>query len=118
MLKYFVKDFFGQIGNQTRYEIMDSQNAKDPIKFGQKTEDLLSKLARIAFVTPRMYGRCTIKLAESEQLYLLAQCTRDITSIDCKRCLRNSISQLPNCGAGRKGATVYSDSCIVKYQTF
>ncbi|KAL4611603.1 hypothetical protein ACB092_08G137000 [Castanea dentata] len=80
MLKYFDKDFVGQIENQTRYEIMDSQNAKDPIKFGQKIEDLLSKLARIAFVTPRMHGRSTIKLAESEQLYLLAQCTRDLTS--------------------------------------
>ncbi|KAK9999490.1 hypothetical protein SO802_019093 [Lithocarpus litseifolius] len=118
MLKFFDKDFFGQIENQTRHKIMDSQNAKDPVKFGQKTEDLLSKLARIAFVKQRMYGRSTIKFAESKQLYLLAQCTRDITSIDCKRCLRNSISQLPNCCAGKKWATVYSGSCIVGYQTF
>lgn len=57
MLKYFDEDFFGQVDPQLRYFLMDSHNASDPILFSQKTNDLMSKLAEIAHVTPKMYAK-------------------------------------------------------------
>ncbi|KAE8037510.1 hypothetical protein FH972_010096 [Carpinus fangiana] len=114
-LKYSGEDFFGQVDTQLRYLLTDSENASDPVSFGQKTNDLISKLVEIAYVIPRTYGTSTVRLGASETLELTAQCRRDLSGTDCKRCLTNSVVELQNCCAGKKGATVYSASCAVAY---
>ncbi|XP_059429017.1 cysteine-rich repeat secretory protein 38-like [Corylus avellana] len=114
-LKYSDEDFFGQVNSQLRYLLTDSQNASDPVSFGQKTNDLISKLVEIAYVIPRTYVTNTVRLGASETLELTAQCSTDLSGTDCKRCLTNSAVELQNCCAGKKGATVYSASCAVAY---
>jgi hypothetical protein len=57
--------------------LTDSQNASDTV---------VNSLRLPIHVTPKMYAKSTIRLGESETLQLKAQCTRDLSSTDCKKC--------------------------------
>ncbi|KAK5792045.1 hypothetical protein PVK06_033159 [Gossypium arboreum] len=50
-----------------------------------------------------------------EALYTLGQCTPDLISMDCNRCLRMVISRLPT---GWQGARVLNPSCNVRYEIY
>nr|TKS07816.1 hypothetical protein D5086_0000108560 [Populus alba] len=55
---------------------------------------------------------------KSPNLYSLAQCTPDLSSSDCNRCLRIAISILPSCCSQRPGVSILYPSCNVRYETF
>ncbi|KAJ6964739.1 cysteine-rich receptor-like protein kinase 10 [Populus alba x Populus x berolinensis] len=55
---------------------------------------------------------------KSPNLYSLAQCTPDLSSSDCNRCLRIAISILPSCCSQRPGVSILYPSCNVRYETY
>lgn len=59
-----------------------------------------------------------VYFTKSLNLYSLAQCTPDLSSSDCNRCLRIAISILPSCCSQKPGASMLYPSCIVRYETF
>ncbi|KAF3443748.1 hypothetical protein FNV43_RR13438 [Rhamnella rubrinervis] len=64
---------------------------------------------------------CTgeMELEESEKLYGLAQCTRDLSNFDCKKCLFEAISKIPNCCSGKRGGMVVGASfTTVHYELY
>ncbi|KAK7852155.1 cysteine-rich repeat secretory protein 38 [Quercus suber] len=81
LLKYSNIDFFGEIDNK-------------------------NKLSNKAYANPKFYATGDLKLDSSSKLYGLAQCTRDLSGLDCKKCLDTAISELPNCCDGKRGGRV------------
>ncbi|KAB1207408.1 Cysteine-rich repeat secretory protein 38 [Morella rubra] len=118
LLKYSDENFFGQIDMQIHSKIIDKENASDPISFSQKTTSFLMQLANNASVAPKMQVKSSMRVGESEVVGSIAACTRDLSSVDCAKCLRNSIAELPKCCAGKRAASVYSASCVTAYETF
>ena len=57
-----------------------------------------------------MYAVGELELEESKKLYGLTQCSRDLSSSDYKKCLDDSVSELPSCCDG-KGGRVVGGSC-------
>ncbi|KAM4099793.1 hypothetical protein ACB094_05G019000 [Castanea mollissima] len=53
--------------------------------------------------------------SSSLTLYSLVQCTPDISSFDCNKCLQGAIANLPNCCSGKQGAMGLYTSCSVRY---
>ncbi|KAB5560478.1 hypothetical protein DKX38_005435 [Salix brachista] len=51
-----------------------------------------------------------------QNIYSLAQCTPDLSSSDCKKCLSTVISQLPICCSSKIGARVFAPSCYIQYE--
>ncbi|KAL7218996.1 hypothetical protein ACSBR2_012128 [Camellia fascicularis] len=103
LVKYSNTDFFGKIDNGNRFYMWNLRNVSNPLPFNQKTEDLLSQLSQQAYVAPKMYAAGESELGYSEKLYGLVQCTRDLSSVDCKKCLDGIISELPSCCDGKEG---------------
>ncbi|KAJ9686748.1 hypothetical protein PVL29_015547 [Vitis rotundifolia] len=103
LLKYSNVNFFGQVDYQNMFYMWNLNNVSDPASFNQKTKELLSNLAQQAFKATKMYATGELELEQSKKLYGLTQCTRDLSSSDCKKCLDDAISRLPNCCDGKEG---------------
>ncbi|CAJ2660356.1 unnamed protein product [Trifolium pratense] len=118
MVKYLNIDFFGKIDNTSKFSLLNVQNVDDPIKFNNMTKSLLSILAYEASMHHKLYANGELKIGESEKIYGLTQCTRDLSSVDCKKCLDDAISELPNCCDGKKGGRVVGGSCNIRYEVY
>ncbi|KAF9588314.1 hypothetical protein IFM89_008731 [Coptis chinensis] len=51
----------------------------------------------------------------SQNIFGIAQCTQDLSTTDCGRCLNISVSQLPCCDT-KQGGRVIKPSCIVRFE--
>ncbi|EEF28806.1 cysteine-rich repeat secretory protein 38 [Ricinus communis] len=120
LLKYSNKDFFGQIDNKNKVYLLNLRNVSDPVTFNQKTKELLTQLAVDASVTPRMYAAGDLEFGDQglKKIYGMAQCTRDLSSADCKSCLDRAIGELPSCCDGKEGGRVVGGSCTVRYEIY
>ncbi|KAB1200578.1 Cysteine-rich repeat secretory protein 38 [Morella rubra] len=118
LLKYQNRDFFGQIDNQNKFYMYNVRNVGNPTTFNQKTRELLSLLAKEASETPKLYAAGELALSESKKLYGLTQCTRDLSSADCFKCLDGIINELPRCCDGKEGGRVISGSCNFIYEIY
>lgn len=118
LFKYLDTDFFGKIDNANKFYMWNLNNVSDPATFNYKTKELLSQLATKASANPKLYATGELKLGESKKLYGLTQCTRDLSSIDCKKCLDDAISELPNCCDGKEGGRVVGGSCNFRYEIY
>ncbi|CAK9187047.1 unnamed protein product [Ilex paraguariensis] len=118
LLKYSNNDFFGKIDEQNRFYMWNLRNVSDPESFNLKTRELLSQLSKNAYGNQKMYAAGESKLADSEKLYGLVQCTRDLSSGNCKKCLDDAISELPSCCDGKEGGRVVGGSCYIRYEIY
>ncbi|KAM7275511.1 hypothetical protein ACFE04_017377 [Oxalis oulophora] len=120
-LKYSSHDFFGGIDTQYKLSMASVDYVKNinPYIFNNKTKLLLSKLAEKAVARKKFYATGKRKLDKSNNtLYGLTQCTRDITSEDCKKCLDQIIGELMYCCNARQGGRVLSASCNFRYELY
>ncbi|WCJ31499.1 hypothetical protein M5689_012990 [Euphorbia peplus] len=119
LLKYSDKDFFGQIDDGTKFYLINVNNASDAVNFNNKTKELLTGLAIEASNNTRMYGAGDIVVEGSNKVYGLAQCSRDLRSDDCMKCLDGAIGEIPNCCDGKQGGRiVVGASCTVRYEIY
>ncbi|GAB4825106.1 hypothetical protein Ancab_007982 [Ancistrocladus abbreviatus] len=117
LLKYSDSDFFGQIDNQNKFYMWNLNNVTDAVSFNQKTKELLSQLSEQAY-NPRLYATGETTFEGSTKIYGLVQCTRDLSVKDCKKCLDEAISELPDCCDGKQGGRVVGGSCNVRYEIY
>ncbi|KAL5082062.1 hypothetical protein RYX36_010483 [Vicia faba] len=117
-LKYLDADFIGKIDNTNEFYMWNVNIVDDPTTFNNNTKELLSQLADKASINPKLYATGEVKLENSKKLYGLTQCTRDLSSVDCKKCLDDAINQLPNCCDGKEGGRVVGGSCNFRYEIY
>lgn len=118
LLKYTNTEFFGQIDNKNKFYMWNVRVVTEPVSFNQRTKELLTQLAEKAYVTPKLYAVGEMELGKSNKLYGLTQCTRDLSSVDCKKCLDGIIRELPSCCDGKEGGRVVSGSCNFRYEIY
>ncbi|CAJ2660357.1 unnamed protein product [Trifolium pratense] len=116
LFKYLDNNFIGKIDNTNKFTLLNVQSVNDPIKFNNITKDLLSLLANEASMDKKFYASGDLKIGESERVYGLTQCTRDLSSVDCKKCLDDAISEL--IPYGKKGGRILSGSCNIQYEVY
>ncbi|KAK0589418.1 hypothetical protein LWI29_014089 [Acer saccharum] len=104
LYKYSDKHFFfGQIDNQNKVSLYNVRSVSEPEAFNKNTRELLSQLAKEAHVASKLYAVAEVELGESKKLYGLTQCTKDLSSYECKKCLDGIIGELPRCCDGKEG---------------
>ncbi|KAE8720055.1 Cysteine-rich repeat secretory protein 38 [Hibiscus syriacus] len=118
LFKYSNVEFFGQIDNRNRFYMWNLNNVSEPQAFNEKTKGLLTELANQAYANPKMYAGGETELYGSEKLYGLTQCTRDLSSSECKKCLDGIIGELPSCCDGKEGGRVVGGSCNFRYEIY
>ncbi|KAJ6991302.1 hypothetical protein D5086_015438 [Populus alba] len=118
LFKYSNKEFFGQIDNGNKFYMRNVKVVSEPVTFNGKTKELLTQLANKVQATPKLYKTGEMELGESTKLYGLVQCTRDLSSAVCKKCLDGIIGELPSCCDGKEGGRVVSGSCNFRYEIY
>ncbi|MED6137434.1 hypothetical protein PIB30_065040 [Stylosanthes scabra] len=128
-IRYSNEDFFGQGQTVTntssswfcwRTVSSNKTMTKNATAFGRMVQEFLTQLCEEAALQTRMYASGMSEHDEFQTLYGLAQCSRDLSTIDCTKCLNESVSyvELPECGKEREGVRVYSESCRVRYEVY
>ena len=126
LVKYSDEGFFGKIDTANRFYMWNVQDVVNPETFNPKVKELLGGLAYKASAsaqTPKLYATGELELGAAgsgadQKLYGLAQCTRDLGAADCKKCLDDAISELPNCCTGKRGGRVVGASCYVRFELY
>ncbi|OVA15358.1 Gnk2-homologous domain [Macleaya cordata] len=119
LFKYSNEKFFGQIDNANKFYLYNINNVTDSVSFNKKTKELITSLSTKAVVSPVLFATGEMELeGGSEKLYGLVQCTRDLSSSDCKKCLDDAVSELPSCCDGKRGGRVIGGSCNLRYELY
>ncbi|KAL0012673.1 hypothetical protein SO802_007781 [Lithocarpus litseifolius] len=77
-------------------------------------DDLVTQ-AESAQLGAKMFATKEANFSASLTLYSLVQCTPDLSSFDCNKCLRGAIANLPSYCSGKLGAMILYPSCNVRY---
>ena len=118
LFNYSNVKFFGEIDNKNKFYMYNVQSVDDPTSFNVKIKELLSSLSNKAYGSPMLFATGELVLEESMKLYGLAQCTRDLSSLDCKKSLDDAVSELPSYCDGKRGGRVVGGSCNVRYELY
>ncbi|XP_073152168.1 antimicrobial ginkbilobin-2-like protein [Henckelia pumila] len=120
-LKYNDIDFFGKIDYQNRFAMLNVNNVSmiEPQKFNQRVKKLLTNLSKKACQKSKMFAKGESEMEEySKKIYGMVQCSRDVSGVDCKKCLDDAISELPSCCDGKQGGRVVGGSCNIRYEIY
>lgn len=118
LLRYSNKYIFSTIETTRTVYLWNTQNATDPVKFNDLVGSLMGEAASQAVNDPKKFATKMANFTSFQKLYALAQCTQDLSSSDCNKCLRGAIAQLPTCCGGKQGGRVLTPSCIVRYEVY
>nr|XP_027060767.1 cysteine-rich receptor-like protein kinase 25 [Coffea arabica] len=122
-LRFSNQAIFSRVDVYVVFAMYNVQNVtgRDQEKFETTLENLVND---IAVQAANRTGAKMFAVREGDystgnkKLYTLAQCTPDLSALDCETCLSNAISLLPSCCNGRVGGRVMLPSCKVRYEVY
>ncbi|XP_018717112.2 cysteine-rich receptor-like protein kinase 25 [Eucalyptus grandis] len=116
MLRHDNSSFFSAMDLRPALMVQHSGNITDPTALAQVLAKTLDKIAtRASNGTGKKFAVEEVIMTSLRRLYTLAQCTPDLTALDCNSCLRAMISNLPK---GRKGGRSFTLSCSVRFEEY
>ncbi|KAL6527433.1 hypothetical protein OROGR_016523 [Orobanche gracilis] len=119
-VKYSDVDFFGKIDAQNRFYMWNLRNVSNyGGEFIQKTTCLLKELAGEASESKKMFASGEVEFdGGKNKIYGMAQCSRDLSKVDCKKCVDDAVGELPLCCEGKEGGRVVGGSCSIRYEIY
>ena len=123
VLRYSNRSFFSVMEDEPKavlWNLLDiTETERD--RFLQLAEKALSDLvpaAANALSGAKKFATKETKFTESQTLYSLVECTPDLSSFDCNRCLQGAIAKLSKSYDGKRGGRVLSPSCNIRYEVY
>ncbi|XP_008782356.2 putative cysteine-rich receptor-like protein kinase 23 [Phoenix dactylifera] len=108
-LRYSDYDFFG-IMDPIGIAMRNSNNVSDP----ERPLNFVSNLVKEAPNNkPLMFAA---EASARHHLFGMAECTMDITSADCAKCLNTIFEGIKSCCSGYQGWRFLSPSCSIRYE--
>ena len=118
LLRYSNQNFFGNLTLRPRIPMFDAmQNSTSAGEFDSDAQVLMSGLIQIGAEAPLRFGTHMFNINGTQRRYGWVQCSRDITSEECKTCLSDMLEDVENCCQEKKVWRIFSPSCIVMYET-
>ncbi|XP_028767831.1 cysteine-rich receptor-like protein kinase 25 [Neltuma alba] len=118
-LRYSDQYFFSKTEEYPRLFYYNVNNATDTTSFMKLVGETLRGIAKEASEGgSKKFATKTVEYDAFQTLYTMAQCTLDISEIDCLMCLSNSISNLPICCNGKVGGVTLTPSCYLRYEMY
>ncbi|CAK9146686.1 unnamed protein product, partial [Ilex paraguariensis] len=125
MLRYDNRSFVGSMGDAPWEWFWYGSDVTEPNHFAQVLGGIMDGLATRASSNQPLDDQNVTRFATGEanfssllNIYGLAQCTPDLSGIDCYRCLRLCIGVLAGCCNGKPRARVLHASCNLRYDMF
>ena len=121
MLRYSNRLIFSVMEDQPRkylWNVLDITQPDRFLKLAQTTLSDLVPLAANASSGAKKFATKEVNFTVLQTMYSLVQCTPDLSSFDCNRCLREAITNVPTCCSGKQGGRVMYPSCTIRYEVF
>ncbi|KAJ6738001.1 CYSTEINE-RICH RECEPTOR-LIKE PROTEIN KINASE 5 [Salix koriyanagi] len=119
-LRYSNRNFFSKVDQNPSFSLANTQNTtNEPQRFNNLVATSVNDSAtQAASASPgaKKFAVNETYVDGFQNIYSLAQCTPDLSSFDCNKCLRAVIARLPICCSSKIGARVYSPSCYIHYE--
>ncbi|XP_050288760.1 cysteine-rich receptor-like protein kinase 10 [Quercus robur] len=119
MLRYSNRSIFSVMEDQPRKYLWNVLDITEPdrfLKLAQTTLSDLVPLAANASSGAKKFATKEVNFTVLQTMYSLVQCTPDLSSFDCNRCLREAITNVPTCCSGKQGGRVMYPSCTIRYE--
>jgi len=118
VVRYSNQNFFGNLTLRPRIPMFDAtQNSTSAGEFDGDAQVLMSGLIQIGSEAPLNFGTHMFNINGTQRRYGWVQCSRDITSEECRTCLSNMLEDVENCCQEKKVWRIFSPSCMVMYET-
>jgi hypothetical protein len=118
LLRYSNNNFFGILTLRPRVPMFDAkQNLTSAGEFDSDARLLMNGLIQMGSQTDLMFGTHMFNINGTQSRYGWVQCSRDITSEECRTCLSNLLEDVQNCCLEKKVWRIFSPSCIMMYET-
>ena len=118
MIRYSNRSFFLVMEDELRKILWNVLDRTEPDRFLQLTFGDLVPRAANASSSAKKFATKETKFTELQTPYNLVQCTPNLSSFDCSRCLWGAITKLPTSFGGNRGGRVLYPSCNIRYETF
>ncbi|KAG4124052.1 hypothetical protein ERO13_D10G016500v2 [Gossypium hirsutum] len=121
LLRYSDENIFSAVAEEPATILFNTQNISDQVRFDSQVQEVMSDTAAQAANAAPGAKKFATREADANftssfrTLYTLAQCTPDLPTSDCERCLRYVTGNLQR---GSQGGRVLSPSCNVRYETY
>ncbi|KAM1245726.1 hypothetical protein ACFX2J_036795 [Malus domestica] len=96
----------------------NEQNATEWSRFNQVLGKSMNEVVAEATNTANKFAMKQANISRFLSVYSVAQCTWDLSEVDCNRCLKLAVSRLRSCCEGRKGGRVLMPSCNVRCEIY
>ncbi|KAJ0080915.1 hypothetical protein Patl1_11016 [Pistacia atlantica] len=106
-----------QDGNIPKFNV---KNVSESERYKSVVKKILSNLTKAAAFDPstEMYATGNVSFTDTDTLYALVQCTRDLSAHDCNSCLETAIADISSCCYFSRGARLLSRSCYLRYELY
>ncbi|TXG47130.1 hypothetical protein EZV62_026424 [Acer yangbiense] len=116
LLHYSDSNIFSTVTTSPSYSLFNTEAATEPVRFDELVLGLMNASKPLAANNTKRYAtRDGISTNSSERIYTFQQCTQDLSSDDCSRCLEQAIENLPK---GKIGGRILFPSCYSMYELF
>lgn len=119
MLRYSDRGIFKNMSTFPNAFAYNNDLAPYANEFNKKVRSLLDKLQEKAAARTSLLKLATgnTSITENTTVHGLAQCTPDLTAMQCRDCLDAAFSYLPTCCDGKIGGRDVMPSCNFRYET-
>ncbi|WVZ05270.1 hypothetical protein V8G54_018616 [Vigna mungo] len=120
-LRYSDRNFFSAMETSPRFGNLNISNSS-PIQSSVASE-LSNQLAKVATMTGNNENKFvtdeSLRLNEKQRVYILGQCSSDLSTNSCSGCLSDVIgTAIPWSSLGSVGGRVLYPSCILRFELF
>ncbi|KAL8468868.1 hypothetical protein ACS0TY_031904 [Phlomoides rotata] len=120
MLRYSNDTIYGAMESRPAYYWWNPENATSPEQFQEDTRSLLDDLRDRA-----ASGGSLRKVAagnrtgpDFQTIFALLQCTPDLSTEDCTRCLYGATAEIPQYCERKRGCRVLWPSCNIRFEAY
>ncbi|KAJ3674877.1 hypothetical protein LUZ60_005493 [Juncus effusus] len=114
---YSNENFFSVESTSSTFIVYNTVNASNPETYKQVLGDLMDKLAMDVASSPKLVAVGEANFTMFKKVYGLVECTRDLSALQCQKCLRIDIGWIPDyCKVGI-GCRIFGPSCHLRYET-
>ncbi|KAF6160895.1 hypothetical protein GIB67_025430 [Kingdonia uniflora] len=115
VLRYSNQRFFSEADSSPIMIYYNTKNASDVPLFSQQRGSLLNDLSESAALEESKFMTGSINYTNSQPLYGLVECTKDLKYSSCLSCLQSLISAIPE---DKSGGAIVTSSCTLRYDLY
>ena len=120
-LRYSNSNIFSSLSQTPWFYMWNVENMTVDVEYNQRLVNTISDAANVAASAPsgeKKFAAKEVSYTAFQSLYVLVQCTPDLSKHDCNQCLLQAILSISICCNNKQGGRVLYPSCHLRFETY